>query len=69
MDHHSEVRVHVLDSLDKDGVVHLLGDNAELHMAKACGMEAVQVSDIAAFGDAVRAALKRKGPFLIEALF
>ena len=39
------------------------------HMAKASGMEAVRVSNIAAFGDAVRAALKRKGPFLIEAVF
>ena len=40
-----------------------------VHMANASGMEAVRVSNIAAFGDAVRAALKRKGPFLIEAVF
>lgn len=40
-----------------------------LAIAKGCGLEAVRVSSIAEFGDAVRAALARKGPFLIEAVF
>ncbi|MNO08757.1 putative acetolactate synthase large subunit IlvX [compost metagenome] len=39
-----------------------------LAIARGCGMEAVRVSHIAALGDAVRAALGRKGPFLIEAV-
>lgn len=37
-------------------------------MAKASGMEGVRVSDTAAFVDALRQAVQRKGPFLIEAM-
>ena len=47
-------------------------DNPNLdwvHMANAHGMEAVRASNIKELGDAVRSALKRKGPFLIEAVF
>ena len=40
-----------------------------LAIAKGCGIESVRATHIAELGDAVRAALKRKGPFLIEAVF
>ncbi len=39
-----------------------------VQMANASGMEAVRVSNIAEFGAAMRSALQRKGPFLIEAV-
>ncbi|MBV6303703.1 acetolactate synthase large subunit [Candidimonas humi] len=39
-----------------------------VHMAQAAGVEAARASDSAAFIDLLRAALARKGPFLIEAV-
>ncbi|OWT65641.1 acetolactate synthase large subunit [Candidimonas nitroreducens] len=39
-----------------------------VHMAQAAGVEAARASDCAAFVDLLRAALARKGPFLIEAV-
>lgn len=39
-----------------------------VHMAKASGVEALRVSDTAGFVDALRTAIRQKGPFLIEAV-
>ncbi|WP_237173665.1 acetolactate synthase large subunit [Paracandidimonas lactea] len=39
-----------------------------VHLAKSAGVEAARASDTATFIDVLRAALARKGPFLIEAL-
>jgi len=39
-----------------------------VHMAKASGVEAVRVADTASFIDALRTAIRHRGPFLIEAV-
>lgn len=39
-----------------------------VYMAKASGVEALRVSDTAGFVDALRTAVRHKGPFLIEAV-
>jgi len=39
-----------------------------VHLAKSAGVEAARATDAAAFIDLLRAALSRKGPFLIEAV-
>lgn len=39
-----------------------------VHMAKACSVEALRVTDTAGFLDALRTGIRHKGPFLIEAV-
>jgi acetolactate synthase-1/2/3 large subunit len=39
-----------------------------VHMAQAAGVEAARASDLNTFIDVLRAAISRKGPFLIEAV-